>query len=178
MNVPVLVSALALAGTLSACLTSWPGAPYFDVVDEVPTKVARELDASHRGARRVTPVYRRHVEGRWGRYRIVSQCFLLEDPRSTVRRVEIDESGSVRVHPATRTEALPEELRQIFFAREHAVARGGVVSGPVWYFDDQRGGERVYEFEFTVDGQRGLGRIGESGRHMSAEPILPDRDHP
>lgn len=172
---PVLVPALALAGTLSACLMHWPDAPYCDVVDEVPAEAARELAANHPGARPVTPVYRRHVEGRWGRYRIVSQCFLLEDARSTVRRVEIDESGRVLVQPATRTEALPEELRRMFFVREHAVARGGVVSGPVWYFDDRRLGERVYEFEFTMDGQRGLGRIGASGRHMSAELIRPDR---
>jgi len=164
-----LLAAVAAASILlPAACRHWPGAPYVDVVESPPPEVTGPLRAAHPGAASISPVYRKHLEERGGRYRVVRQWFLFEDAAGRAHRAEIDEAGALSVTPVEFPDALPAELHARFFESRSAMAGGGRVSGRVWRFVDAGTGETRYEFEFDVGDRRGLGAISASGRTSSA----------
>lgn len=152
---------------LSGCI-QWPDAPYLEASTALSDDASRLVQRDYPGASLLTPIYRTHTDERNG-YRVSRQVFVFEVDGKTYRG-EIDKRGTLSVQAAEVVDALSAADEQRFFEGSNAIARGGKISGKIWKFatsyDSGKPKDFIHEFEFTTQGQQGLGQIG--ARAMSA----------
>lgn len=159
------IALTAFAASMIVGCLHWPDAPYTDAVDSPAPRVADELEAGYPGASVIGRVYRTHMEGRSGRYRIVRRRFLFQDSQGRTHRGAVDSTGRLSASAAQVLDALPEDLHARFF--EHEPGPGHIVGRP-WLFTDPVTKADVYEFEYRVGERRGFGSIDASGRLREA----------